>query len=106
MVIYRNAKLLHEERQDYLYKQFRFKCACFLCNATKLKDGKMNDLCIKLEPTFGGSKKAESGGSGHKKLVNDFVGFLNFWENEKLYKVTLDILVKIAQERDAYIKSK
>ena len=99
-------ELLYEERQDYLYKQFRFKCACFLCNATKLKDGKMNDLCIKLEPTFGGSKKAESGGSGHKKLVNDFVGFLNFWENEKLYKVTLDILVKIAQERDAYIKSK
>ena len=43
-------ELLHEERQDYLYKQFRFKCACFLCNATKLKDGKMNDLCIKLEP--------------------------------------------------------
>ena len=99
-------ELLYEERQDYLYKQFRFKCACLLCNATKLRDGKMNDLCIKLEPTFGDSKKAERVGSGHEKVVNDFVGFLNFWENEKVYQVTLDILVKIAQERDTYIKSK
>ena len=35
---------IYEERQDYLHKQFRFRCSCPLCNATKLNDGTVKSL--------------------------------------------------------------
>ena len=95
---------IYKERQEYLYKQFRFKCLCNLCNLFVQKD---NILKMKLEPSFVNNISKNNNNNNNNtnlndKLIDDFIGLLNFWEHEKVYKVNIKVLEKIVIERDTY----
>ena len=62
---------------------------------------------MKLEPSFVNNISKNNNNNNNNtnlndKLIDDFIGLLNFWELEKVYKVNIKVLEKIVIERDTY----